>query len=146
MTITIDLASKAQRCLESWTSGDLDTTRSLLSDDVTFDGPMGHTEGADAYVTGVAQMAQMVGGVHLKKLIVDGDDVCIMYDLLSEPAGPMPTVGWYHFDGDKIDAVRAYFDPRPLTEMAQTETAAPKNAFQMPLFAAGLQLCGDSID
>ncbi len=138
---TFDLAENASRCLKSWTSGDFETTRSLLSDNVTFDGPMGHTEGADNYVTGVAKMADMVTGVDLKKLVVDGDDVCLMYDLVTTPSGALPTVGWYHFSGDKIDSVRAYFDPRPLTE--QRSQGQSKEKLDIPLFASGLQLCFD---
>ena len=33
----------ASRCLAAWSSGDLDTTRSLLHDDVVFTGPLGAT-------------------------------------------------------------------------------------------------------
>jgi ketosteroid isomerase-like protein len=135
---SVDLALTASRCLEAWTSGDLETTRSLLSDDVTFEGPLGHTEGADAYVSGVARMADSVTGVELKKLIVEGDDVCIMYDLQSKLAGAVPTVGWYHFRGDKIESVRAYFDPRQLTGRPDKKT------FDIPLFAAALQLCQET--
>ena len=118
-------------------SGDFATTRALLSDDVTFAGPMAATEGADDYVSGVERMSEMVTGVELQRLIVEGDDVCIMYDLLAEEAGPLHTVGWYHFRDDKIDSVRAYFDPRPLTEKKQP----PQGGF--PQFAASLQVCAD---
>jgi hypothetical protein len=134
-----DLASNASICLTASTSGDFETTRSLLSDDVTFDGPLGHSEGADAYVTVAARLTENVRTVDLKKLVVDGDDVCIMYDLVSEAAGVVPTVSWYHFTDDKIDAVRAYFDPRPLASKGQASES--KKGFDMPLFAAALQLC-----
>jgi hypothetical protein len=135
---TVDIALAASKCLEAWTSGDLETTRSLLSDDVTFDGPMGHSSGADDYVSGVAGMAQTIDGVELKKLIVEGDDVCIMYDLMSRSAGAVPTIGWYHFDRDKIDSVRAYFDPRLLTG------SPPRRTLEIPLFAAALQVCAET--
>jgi hypothetical protein len=134
-----DLASNASLCLAASTSGDFETTRTLLSDDMTFDGPSGHTEGADAYVNSAARMEANVRVVDLKKLVVDGDDVCIMYDLVSDAAGVVPTVSWYHFRDDKIDAVRAYFDPRTLASKGPgTES---KRDFDIPLFAAGLQLC-----
>jgi hypothetical protein len=110
----------------------------LLSDDVTFEGPLGHTEGADAYVSGVAHMADAVSGVELKNLIVEGDDVCIMYDLLSKSAGAVPTIGWYHFRDDKIESVRAYFDPRQLTDKPA------QKKFHIPLFASALQVCQEA--
>jgi hypothetical protein len=134
-----DLASHASTCLAASTSGDFETTRTLLSDDVTFDGPLGHTEGADAFVSGAARSQENVRTVELKQLVVDGDDVCIMYDLVSDAAGVVPTVSWYHFKDDKIDAVHAYFDPRSLASKGQPVIS--KKGFDIPLFAAGLQLC-----
>ena len=108
-------AAVAARCLDAWTSGDFDTTRSLLADDVTFVGPLGHTEGADAYVEGVRGMAKMVKGVDRRQVIADGDNVCIIYDLVTDtPAGAIATAGWYGLRDGKIVSVRAYFDPRPL--------------------------------
>jgi len=143
---TLELATTASKCLEAWSSGDLETTRSLLADDVTFSGPLGQTKGADAYVRGVSKMAETVTGVELKKLIVEGDDVCIMYDVFSNTAGPLPTVGWYHFSADeKIDSVRAYFDPRPLTEthaLSARDSHDPVGV-KIPLFNAGLQVCDE---
>jgi SnoaL-like protein len=135
MATTFNPSVHASKCLEAWTSGDFDVARSLLSDDVTFDGPLGHTEGADAYIDEVAQMFQDIKGVTLTRTMVEGDDVCLMYDLVTEDSGSLPTVGWYHFSDDKIDHVRAYFDPRPLSGPPRRE------AFEIPLFAAALQLC-----
>lgn len=135
MATTFNPSGRASKCLEAWTSGDFDTARSLLSDDVIFDGPLGHTDGADAYIEGVADMSESIKGVSLNQSIAEGDDVCLIYDLVTEGAGPVPTVGWYHFRGDKIDRVRAYFDPRPLTTGRRRETP------DIPLFAAPLQLC-----
>jgi hypothetical protein len=40
--------------------------------------------------------------------------VCILYDLVTELAGPLPTSTWYHVQDGKIDSVRDYFDARPL--------------------------------
>jgi hypothetical protein len=141
---TIDLAAQASRCLTSWSSGDFETTRSLLSEDVASEGPLGKTSGADAYISGAAQMAGSVSGVAVKRSLVEGDDVCLFYDLLLASAGSLPTVGWYHFSDDKIDEVRAYFDPEPLTRQTRlTPKQSPGEPLPsfMPLFAAGLQVC-----
>ncbi len=133
-----DLVTSASRCLEALTSGDRETTRSLLSDDVSFDGPMGHTEGVDAYIRGLGQMALVTESVELHKAIVNDDEVCIMYDLMAGPVGPLPAVNWFHFSGGRIDAVRAYFDPRPLS------APRPKARPEFPLFAAALQICHEA--
>src|SRR5262245_43024937 len=64
-----DPRSIAARCLACWTGGDLDGLRELLTDDVTFDGPLGHTQGADEYVRGVARMAEIVTTAEQQQLI-----------------------------------------------------------------------------
>jgi hypothetical protein len=139
---TIDLARHASKCLEAWVSGDIETTRSLLSDDVTVHGPFGNTEGADACVDDVVEMGKGGRGVALKRLVVEGDDVCIMYDLVSDTAGAVPSVGWYHFRDDKIDSIWEYFDPRNLKMGGRPNGSA--KPLDMPFFAAGLQLCEQS--
>jgi ketosteroid isomerase-like protein len=60
MSTRTDPKAIASRCLAAWSSGDLDTTRSLLGDDVTFTGPLGATEGADAYIEGIQAMVRIV--------------------------------------------------------------------------------------
>lgn len=111
----------AARCLTCWTSGDLDGLRELLADDVTFTGPLGQTEGADEYVTGVARMAALVSAAEQQQVIGDGDDVVLLYDLIThDPPARIPTAGVYRIRDGKVASVRAFFDPRPLTEGAPT--------------------------
>jgi ketosteroid isomerase-like protein len=110
-----DAASVATQCLTAWTTGDFEKTRSLLDDDVTFVGPMGATDGIEAYMAGIQGMAKIVESAEQIKVLVDGDDVCIIYDLItSQPPATLPTAGWYHVRDGKITSVRAYFDARPL--------------------------------
>jgi ketosteroid isomerase-like protein len=114
-----DPRSIAARCLTCWTSGDLDGLRELLADDVTFTGPLGQTEGADDYVTGVARMAELVTAAEQLQVIGDGEDVVVLYDLIThDPPARIPTAGWYRIRDGKVASVRAFFDPRPLTERA----------------------------
>jgi ketosteroid isomerase-like protein len=106
----------ASRCLAAWSSGDLETARSLLHDDVTFTGPLGHTEGADAYIDGIKGMVRIVERVDQHEAISQGGDVCIIYDLVtSTPPATIPTAGCYKVRDGRIASVRAFFDPRPLT-------------------------------
>ena len=105
----------ASDCLAAWSSGDLDTTRALLSEDVTFAGPLGSTQGADAYIEGIKGMVKIVERADQREVFAEGDDVCIIYDLVTKtPPASIPTAGWYKIRNGKITAVRAFFDPRPL--------------------------------
>jgi len=107
----------ALACLESWSSGDFTRTRALLADDVTFLGPLGSTVGGDEYVEGVRGLARIVDHLEIRAATV-GDDgnVAILYDLVTKPAGPIPTVGWYEVRDGLVRSVRAFFDPRPLVD------------------------------
>jgi ketosteroid isomerase-like protein len=110
-----DTKSIASDCLSAWSSGDLETTRSLLADEVTFTGPLGSTRGADAYIEGIKGMVKIVERTVQHEVFAEGDDVCIIYDLVTKtPRASIPTAGWYKVRDGKITSVRAFFDPRPL--------------------------------
>ena len=112
----------ASKCLAAWSSGDLETTRSLLSEEVTFVGPLGSTRGADAYIEGIKGMVKIVERAEQREVLAEGDDVCIVYDLVTKtPPTSIPTAGWYKIHDGKITSVRAFFDPRPLTPPAAGE-------------------------
>jgi ketosteroid isomerase-like protein len=103
---------------KAWTTGDLATARSLLHDDVSFSGPIDSFDSADAYIGALQGLSQIVARAEEQKVFVDGNDVCVIYDLVTNtPAGTAPTVEWYHVSGDKISAVRVFFDARPFAPM-----------------------------
>ena len=112
---TADNVNTARACLRAWTdrAGDTTGVRALLTDDMTFRGPLGETNGADEYVAGLEGLSQAVDGAEEQAVVADGDDVCIVYDL-SANGQRIPTVGWYLFRDGRIRSVRAFFDPRPM--------------------------------
>ncbi len=113
----LDAGTIATTCLEAWTSGDLATARSLLRDDGTFVGPSGANEDADEYMAELEELAKVTTGAEQRRMVVDGDDVCILYDLFTESAGPLSASTWYHIQDGKIDSIQAYFDARPLARV-----------------------------
>ena len=110
-TSSLDPKLVASRCLEAWTSGDFDGARMFLDEHVVFNGPLGRTEGADAYIAGVRGVAQTLQGIEKRRIFGDGEDVCIIYDLLTK-SGAIPTAGWYRIRHGVILAVNAFFDAR----------------------------------
>jgi ketosteroid isomerase-like protein len=111
---TNDAKSIATDMLAAWTSGDFARTRALLHDDATFDGPLGETRGGDRYIEGVRGFAKTIDRAEIHKVIAEGDDVCVVYDLVTRTGTAIPTVGIYRVEDDRVRSVRAYFDPRPL--------------------------------
>ena len=98
--------------------GDVATARSLLADDLHFQGPIEEFHTADEYVQSLAKLAPIVSGTDVKKILVDGDDVVTIYDLHTEtPAGSSPVAEWATVRNGKIAELRAYFDARPFAAM-----------------------------
>jgi ketosteroid isomerase-like protein len=121
----LDAGTIATTCLEAWTSGDFATARSLLQDDGSFVGPLGANEGVEEYMAELEGLAKITTGAERQRMVVDGDDVCILYDLVTVSAGPLPTSTWYHIQDGKIDSVRAYFDARPLAQRHDSAASDP---------------------
>ena len=113
---TNDAKSIATDMLTAWTSGDFARSRALLHDDATFDGPLGETRGGDHYIEGVRGFAKTIDRARIHKVIADGGDVCVVYDLITRSGATIPTVGIYRIEADKVRSVRVYFDPRPLVK------------------------------
>ena len=98
----------------AWKGRDFTTFRSVLADDVVFDGPLGHVEGGDACAQALQRMSQIVTDIVVQKRFVDGPDVLTWFDLHTSVAPPCPTANWSHVENGKITRVRVAFDPRPL--------------------------------
>jgi SnoaL-like domain len=99
----------------TWKAKDFEAFRSLLADDVTFDGPFGHVDGADACTAALQRLSQIVTDLVIQKRFVDGPDVLTWYDLHTSVASPCPTANWTHVENGKITQIRVVFDPRPLS-------------------------------
>jgi len=93
---------------------DLSSQRELLKDDLSFEGPFDRFDRADDYHEALGHLIPIVDDIEVKKIFVDGNDVCVVYDMVtSTPVGTASIVEWHTVDGDKISAIRVYFDARP---------------------------------
>jgi hypothetical protein len=60
-------------------------------------------------------MAPVIRATEEQMVFVDGNDVCMIYDLVTNvPAEPISTAEWYHLRGHRISSVRTFCDPRTL--------------------------------
>jgi limonene-1,2-epoxide hydrolase len=100
---------------------DFAAARKLLHDSLSFQGPLETFHKADDYVAALQKLSAIVKGVDVKKHFVDGNDVCVLYDLITNtPAGTSFVSEWLHVEGDKIAAIRVVFDARPFAAMFET--------------------------
>jgi ketosteroid isomerase-like protein len=111
---TPESARVAQTYFDSWRAHDFDTLRTILADDVTFQGPLAEVEGADAYRDSLARLGKITKDIVVRRVFVDGPDVLTWFDLHTEVAPPTPVANWCHVEDGKITRVQVTFDPRGL--------------------------------
>ena len=98
--------------------GDFVAARKFLNDDLSFQGPIETFEKADPYLESLKKLHHIIERVDVKKIFVDGDDVCLLYDMVTKtPAGTAFIAEWHHVNGDRIAAIRVVFDARPFAAM-----------------------------
>jgi limonene-1,2-epoxide hydrolase len=89
---------------------DFTTARTFTRHDLQFEGVMGSRDGADAYFN---DMQKMRLKYDVKKVFVEGNDVCMFYDI-DMSGKTIFSCGWYKVQDGKIASFRVIFDPRPL--------------------------------
>ena len=98
--------------------GDFSTARQLMHDDMTFQGPLDTFTTADQYLEASKRLATIIQRIDVKKTFVDGDDVCVLYEMVTNtPAGTAFIAEWYQVRGGRIAALRAVFDARPFAAL-----------------------------
>lgn len=93
---------------------DFTAARQYASDDLSFVGVLGTRNGAETYFE---DMQRIRLKFDIKKQFVDGDDVCLLYDVTMAGVS-VYGCGWYHVSDGKIRSIRVVFDPRPVIEAA----------------------------
>jgi ketosteroid isomerase-like protein len=112
--VSNDAQTTAETYFAAWQARDFDRLRTVLADNATFRGPLGSADNASECLAGLRGMAQMLTGINVIKVFVDGPDVLTWYDLQTTKAGPTPTANWMHVEEGKITRIQALFDPRAI--------------------------------
>lgn len=88
-----------------------DRLSELFDPEIEFHGPYVTLCGAADYITALQRLAAVRLRHDLRKTFVDGDDVCVIYDFVTDtPAGAVPFVEWLTFDSGRLRSIRLYFD------------------------------------
>ncbi len=114
--------ASAREIVESYRTalgkGDFASARNLMQDNMIFEGPLDTFNKADDYLTANKKLSSIIQRVDLKKVFVDDDDVCVLYEMVTNtPAGTAFIAEWYQVKGGKIAYMRAVFDVRPFAAM-----------------------------
>ena len=98
---------------------DLGKVEELLAPDVTVVGPANKLSGA----RDVLAALRRIGAIHVrndvKRVFVDGDEACVIYDFVTDTVGTVPTIEWLSFEGGRIRSVNLYYDQLPWQTLRQ---------------------------
>ena len=90
---------------------DYDIVGRLLSPSVNFVGPGNAVTGAAPYLAVLRRLGPVWKRSDVKKVFVDGDEVCVIYDFVTDtPAGAVPIVEWLRVEDGRIASVTLFFD------------------------------------
>ena len=111
-------AEIVQKFMGALGKGDFVAARAYLDDHLSFHGPIDTFQKPEPYLASLEKLHPIVERVDMKKMFVDGHDVCLLYDMVTRsPAGTAFVAEWHHIKDDKIAAIRVIFDARPFVAM-----------------------------
>jgi hypothetical protein len=87
---------------------DYAAVRNYLGDNVLVKGPSGEAfRSPDEFVS---MMSKQRGKYDMKKIFVDGDDVCLLYNFVTQTVTTF-FCSWYQVKDGKIISIQTVFDP-----------------------------------
>lgn len=108
------------RFYEATSNRRIDELAGLISDDVTFDGPIMQARGAREYLAMNEQLLGFHRGTTMLRQFENGDAVCSIYELtMGTPAGAELTLtlaDWIEVVDGRVAAQRIFFDPREFAQ------------------------------
>ncbi|WP_405982129.1 nuclear transport factor 2 family protein [Streptomyces sp. NBC_00158] len=114
MTTTKTARELAETYFTAWETGDFETLRGLLAEEVDFVGALGTASGAEAALAGLRGMGRVLERIDVKARVAEGDEVITWFDLCTTVAPPASTANWMHVEDGRIARIRVAFDPRAL--------------------------------
>ena len=109
--------------LKALNDQDFKTARNYLHDDMSFLAPIASYNSADEYFKSNEQLRSKYGIekvlYDIKKVFVDGDNVCVFFDFNIGSSTTLFACGWFQVNDGKISSIRVVFDPRPIAELGK---------------------------
>ncbi len=108
MGITKDVA---RRYLDAWTSGDIETVRRLLADDVSVESNVSGLGSPVRFVDTLGQLAAHLVKVSMVTETYDAGRAVLMYDcLVQEPVGAIRMVDFLDIEDGRVQRIRRVYD------------------------------------
>jgi hypothetical protein len=112
--MSTDRKKLALAYIEAVATQQYDKVEGFLAPDLRFRGPAMTRTSAGEVLAALKRLAAIHVRNDVKHVFVDGDHVCVIYDLVTDtPAGALPAVEWLQFAGDRISSIDLYYDRLP---------------------------------
>lgn len=114
----MDPISVVENYLNSRNTKNYEDLGRLLSENVEYKSPLSRYSSAIDLVDNMRKNSDGLNQIRLKKLFVDGSDVCAIFDQTSDDSalGELTITEWYKVEDSKIKSIEANFDSRPLVD------------------------------
>ena len=104
----------------AWTTGDFDTARRCLADDLDFKGSIDTFHKADDFVAALKGFQGMLRCVTILKSLFEQEGAALLYDCdTATPAGVIRTAEFFSTKDGKISAIHLVFDATELRKLMQ---------------------------
>lgn len=110
----LEPADVAETFLRAWAGGDFAAARALAHDDLHFRGPIEEWHRADDHLNALRPVASIVRRVDVHRILVDGDEVVIFCDLVTDtPVGTARIAEANTVRDGRLSDIQAFFDSHP---------------------------------
>ncbi len=99
--------------LDAVAKKDLERIESLVASDVRFVGPATTLTGTRELLAAFRRISAVHVRSDIKRVFSDGDEVCVIYDFVTDTAGALPTVEWMRVEGGRIRSINLFYDQVP---------------------------------
>ena len=103
----------ARNYLASVAAKDLDRCASMLAPDITFSGPASNYRGSAEILTAFRRLSSIHVRNDIVRVFAEGNEVCVIYDFVTDTMGSMPTIEWLTIENDRIASIKLYYDQVP---------------------------------
>jgi hypothetical protein len=114
-----EIESTVREYLSAVGNKDLATVEKLIAPDIAFVGPAMNLVGA----RDVLAALRRIGAIHIrndvKRIFVDGDEACAIYDFVTDTVGAVSTIEWLSFEAGRISSVKLFYDQVPWQSLRQ---------------------------
>lgn len=99
--------------LDAIAKKDLGRLETLVAPDVQFTGPVSQLRGFRDLRAAFERISAVHVRSDIKRVFSDGNDVCVIYDFVTDTAGTLPTIEWLTLANGRIANIKLYYDQVP---------------------------------